>query len=140
MRVIIAGPRYIDPEKHIEYSVEEYLPLVREFLAKINYEITEVVSGKAKGFDTIGEEWAKENDIPIKEFPVTKEDWQTKGKRAGFIRNQVMGEYADAAIVFWNMKSNGSKNMFEIMRFLKKPCYVVKIPEGSSLETFIDAG
>ena len=69
------------------------------------WEITEVVSGKARGVDTMGEQWAKENNIPIKEFPA---DWKKWGHSAGPRRNTEMAEYAESLICVWNGTSKGS--------------------------------
>jgi hypothetical protein len=72
---------------------------------------TEIVSGKARGVDTLGERWAKENDIPIKDFPA---DWENLGKSAGYRRNEQMGDYADALVCVWDGESRGSKHMINI--------------------------
>lgn len=59
--------------------------------------ITEVVSGGCAGADLDGEAWAKEFDIPVKQF---LPDWVGKKKSAGPLRNREMAEYADACIAF----------------------------------------
>lgn len=46
-----------------------------------------IISGMARGADTIGETWAKNNGIEVMEFPA---DWDTHKKAAGPIRNQQM--------------------------------------------------
>lgn len=71
---------------------------------------TEIVSGKARGVDTLGEKWAKENDIPIKEF---RADWNKHGGIAGILRNEEMGKYADALVAVWDGESKGSKHMID---------------------------
>ncbi len=76
----------------------------------VPWEITEVVCGKAKGADTLGEHWGKIIKVPIKEFPA---DWGTFGKRAGFIRNTRMAEYADALVAFWDESSPGTQHMIK---------------------------
>ena len=78
----------------------------------VDWEITEVVSGKARGVDTLGEWWAKsgEKDIPIQSFPA---DWKKFKKAAGYIRNAEMAKYADALIAIWDGESRGTFNMIE---------------------------
>ncbi len=49
--------------------------------------IEKIVHGGARGADSLGGKWAKENDILEK---VYKPDWNTYGKAAGSIRNQQM--------------------------------------------------
>lgn len=112
MRVIIAGSRDIT-----EVSIQEIVDMS-------GFEITEVVCGKARGVDTIGDEWAVENGIPVTPFPA---DWdkyrKSKGKNpAGAIRNKQMAEYADAAIVIHN-GSPGSMNMIQEMKKRNKPVF-----------------
>lgn len=79
-------------------------------------QITEVVSGRAIGVDRLGERWAREHGIPIKEFKVTQADWRHLGRGAGCVRNREMAQYAAqfpgaALILVWDGDSTGSANM-----------------------------
>ena len=40
-------------------------------------------------------------------------DWDKYGKRAGYLRNVQMAEYADALLAFWDGESRGTKNMID---------------------------
>lgn len=93
-------------------------------------DITEVVSGKALGADTFGEQWANENGIPIKEFYA---DWKNLFKKAGILRNEDMGNYADALIAIWDGSSKGTKHMIDyaIKKGLK--VFVYNLEEQKSL-------
>ncbi|MEM9450537.1 MAG: DUF2493 domain-containing protein [Cyanobacteria bacterium P01_E01_bin.6] len=71
----------------------------------------EIVSGTANGADKLGERYAQERNIPIKLMPA---DWSNHGKRAGPMRNQAMAKYATHAVVFWDGRSRGTKNMIEL--------------------------
>lgn len=102
MKTIIAGTRTVD-----DYDI------VKEALSRIDWEITEVVSGCAKGVDTFALRWAYDSDVPTKKFPA---DWDTHGKAAGPIRNREMAKYADAAVIIWDGKSKGTANMLEEAR------------------------
>lgn len=53
------------------------------WLAEIAGQITTVISGKARGVDTLGERWAAANKISVERFPA---DWSL-GRGAGFRRN-----------------------------------------------------
>jgi hypothetical protein len=75
------------------------------------FEITEVVSGRAAGVDTLGETWAEINKIPIKLFPPDRKRYGWP--RAAFRRNEEMGDYADALIALWDGKSHGTKHMID---------------------------
>ena len=68
------------------------------------------MSGTARGVDRFGEQWAIENNVAIKPFPA---DWDTYGKRAGYLRNTQMAEYADALIAVWDGESRGTKHMID---------------------------
>lgn len=50
-------------------------------------EITEIVSGMAKGVDTFASEWALKYGFKLHMFPA---DWKKHGKSAGMIRNREM--------------------------------------------------
>lgn len=103
MKVIIAGSR--------EGFSEEKVWVFVDFVALPELgEITEVVSGKARGVDHYGETWAEDRGIPVKPFPAA---WDEYGKSAGPIRNQQMADYADALIAFRREKSRGTTDMIE---------------------------
>lgn len=112
MKVIIAGSRDIEDINIVPKAMDRFYGV----------NITEVVSGKASGIDTLGEIWAEANDIPVKSFPA---NWKKYGKAAGPLRNKEMAEYADAAVVIHN-GSKGSLNMISEMKKLGKPVYEVK--------------
>lgn len=121
MKVIIAGTR----------SVEDYA-LVVQAVERSGYEITEVVSGCATGIDRLGEQWARTNNVPIKEMPA---DWSRYGNSAGPYRNRAMADYADAAIIVWDGQSRGTRNMIENMIRRKKPYYIAMT--STTLEDFV---
>ncbi|MFA5195962.1 MAG: SLOG family protein [Bacteroidales bacterium] len=110
MKIIIAGSR----------EINEFI-LVQLAVAGSGFDITEVVSGTAKGVDKLGELWAFENDIPVKRFPA---DWKKYGKSAGYKRNEQMAEYADALIAIWDGKSPGTGHMISIAKMKNIPVYV----------------
>ena len=82
----------------------------------------EVVSGGAKGVDSVVPLLRKYVGVHYKEFLA---DWDTHGKPAGHIRNKQMADYGDALLLIWDGESKGSKNMKENMQRLGKPVYEV---------------
>ena len=72
-----------------------------------NLHITLLVSGGAKGADTLGEKYANEHDIPTLIF---KPDWETHGKAAGMIRNTTIVDNSDIVVAFWDGESSGTKD------------------------------
>lgn len=119
MKVIIAGSRSFGSYGHFE-QLRLYLEMLEH---ERGWTITEVVWGCAAGADCLGRQWAQRGNRRIKAF---RPDWQRHGKAAGPIRNRQMAEYADRAVVFWDGKSRGSKNMIEEMQRLGKPVEVVR--------------
>jgi len=113
MKVVIAGSRSIT-------SVEPVYTAIKR-AEEEGIIITEVVSGGARGVDTLGQMWAELKGYPLTIF---RPDWKGLGDAAGPIRNQQMAEYGDALIAVWDGKSRGTKNMIECMGRLNKPFHV----------------
>ena len=106
VKVIIAGGR--------DFDNYEYLS---ETMNKLDFIVTEVVCGGARGADSLGEQWAKTNGVQIKYF---YPNWDLLGKAAGHIRNREMAEYGDYLVAFWDGKSVGTQNMIMTMQQLGK--------------------
>lgn len=99
-----------------------------------------IISGAAKGADSLGRQYAYYNNIEIIEFTP---DWNTYGKSAGFIRNNLIWENADIGIAFWDGQSTGTKHSFKIVcsepkKLLKIINYVDK--ESRYLNDFLRVG
>lgn len=103
-KIIIAGSREFNDYKLLESKMN---------IITSKYTNVEIVSGTCYGADQLGERYAKQHNLPIKQFPA---DWNKYGKSAGPIRNAQMADYADACIVFWNGKSKGTKSMINLAR------------------------
>jgi len=90
-------------------------------------DITAVVSGTAKGVDTLGEERAAIHNIPVIRMPA---DWDQFGKMAGFLRNEDMARLSDLVIIVWDGVSKGTKHMIDICKRLERRHFVyVLTPE-----------
>ena len=106
MKVIIAGSRDFNNYKMLEQEID-----------KLKLDITEIVSGGARGADGLGEKYALTHHIKL---TIMNADWNKYGKSAGIIRNRQMGNYADYLIAFWDGKSRGTKHMIEYMKQIGK--------------------
>lgn len=113
MKLIVAGTR--------DFSDYELLCTYLDKI-RVNDKNLEIISGGARGADSLGERYARQHRIPLK---IVNADWESFGRSAGYKRNLEMGQYADKAIVFWDNQSKGTKNMITIMKQLNKQCYVV---------------
>lgn len=100
MKTIIAGSR----------GFTDYQLLV-ETMRELDWNVSEIVSGGARGADTLGEKYASTHHIPLVVFPAAWESW---GKSAGYVRNQQMADYVGsggALVAFWDNKSNGTRHI-----------------------------
>lgn len=114
-KIIIAGSRVIPNREFV------LLDLSRRIY---DWGGIEIVCGMARGADLIGKEWAEEAGYPVKAFPA---DWDKHGRSAGYIRNKEMSEYADELIAYWDGKSNGTKNMIDLMQAARKPTTIIYV-------------
>lgn len=111
MKVIVAGGRDFNNYKRLSEVLDN---LKQPF---------EVVCGEAKGADSLGKRYAKDNELTVHRFPA---DWDTHGKSAGYKRNEQMADFADACIAFWDGQSRGTKHMIDIATRKGLKCLVVK--------------
>lgn len=112
MKVAVVGSR----------SFEDYA-LLKKTLDELYPNITLIVSGGARGADSLSEQYAKEEGIRTLIF---KPDWEKHGRAAGFIRNRDIVENADMVIAFHDGQSKGTANSIEIAKRLGKKLLVVK--------------
>ena len=103
-KVIIAGGRGFDDYDKLADRMDFYLQ---------NRSAVEIVSGTARGADKLGEEYAAERQLPVARFPA---EWNKYGRSAGYKRNTVMADYADALVAFWDGISRGTKHMIDIAK------------------------
>lgn len=113
MKTIIAGSRTITDFATLTAAIRES-----------GFEITEVVSGGARGADALGEKWADLIGVPVRRFPA---DWDTYGRSAGMIRNREMAEYGEALIALWDGKSKGTAHMIRLARKVGLQVFVYRI-------------
>lgn len=89
-------------------------------------EIRSIVSGGAKGADSLAERYAQEHGIPIK---VILPNWQLYGRGAGMVRNQAIVETACMVVAFWDGSSKGTANSIDHARKLSKSLMIVRYEE-----------
>lgn len=83
------------------------LDLVLQFVDALPPE-TIVVSGAARGVDTVAARRARERGLYVQELPVHSASWTSHGRAAGPIRNRLMVKLGDGVVAFWNWRSPGS--------------------------------
>lgn len=72
----------------------------------INSDVTEIISGGARGVDTLARNYAIKNKIKLTEF---LPEYEKYGRSAPLKRNITIIEYADKVLAFWDGKSRGTK-------------------------------
>lgn len=105
-RVIVAGSRTFKDYAHLEQKLD----LLLSGLVAEGKDIL-LVSGGAKGADTLGERYAVERGYKLRRFPA---EWERHGKAAGGIRNQLMAWYGTHLVAFWDGVSRGTASMRQI--------------------------
>jgi hypothetical protein len=105
-KVIIAGSRGFSNYKLLREQCNKYLREKRKTSNII------IVSGHARGADTLGEKYAQDEGFALEIYLA---QWKKLGKQAGYRRNEQMAEVADALIAFWDGESKGTKHMIDIM-------------------------
>lgn len=88
-----------------------------------NDNLYSLVLGGAKGADYLGLKFAHDYNVHYQMFLA---DWDNHGKRAGFLRNEQMGNHADELIAFWDGESRGTKHMIDYMTNLGKPVTIIR--------------
>jgi len=114
MKLLIFGSR------GYKLTAEELNDTLDEFGMKDS--ITEIVSGGADGPDSVGIDWARTNNCQYKVF---YPDWTNLGMRAGLVRNDLMVDYCDSGIAFWDGKSRGTQYTINKMKKANKKIVII---------------
>ena len=116
-RIIIAGGRDFDDYEYMSTKLSDLFKDQNVF----NNKVIKVISGMAKGADTLGIQYADEHKITKILFPA---NWKEYPRIAGFLRNYDMLSIATHLIAFWDGKSNGTKHMIEIAQMKGVPVWI----------------
>lgn len=118
MKTIIAGSRHITDYSIVVDAVTE---AVKEGLVP-----SLIVSGAAKGIDSLGERWALNNGVKVDPYPADWDNIEIEGAViryhangkpynvvAGHMRNEKMAANADALIAIPTKSSKGTWDMIK---------------------------
>lgn len=100
-RLLIAGSR-----GYTDYA--QLCGVVDEAISDWGLNSPVIVSGGARGADSLGERYAKEAGLEMIQF---KAKWGELGRAAGIARNMDMAWYSTHVLVFWDGSSPGSRHM-----------------------------
>lgn len=84
--------------------------------------VTEIVSGGARGIDTCAREYAKSHGIKLTEF---LPEYEKHGRSAPLKRNLQIIDYADLIIAFWDGQSRGTKFVIDNCKKRNKKVTVI---------------
>jgi hypothetical protein len=115
VKVIIAGHRDYEDYDELLVAIDE-----------CPFEITEVVSGHARGVDQMGERWSE--TVLHKDATVFPADWDRFGNGAGPIRNAEMARYGEALIALWDGRQHGGTwNMIKQARLRRLKVHIHRV-------------
>lgn len=119
--LLVVGSRTVTDYSFVRKKLEHLTSYI-----KSRYDIL-IVSGGAKGADTLAERYAVEKGY---RFICFKPDW-TNGKKAGYIRNRKMHEYVSryakrGCVVFWDGVSKGTTHSFDLAKEFGTPLRVIR--------------
>lgn len=110
VKIIIAGSRNFNDYEVVRKNAAE---LVSEIKSSHEDPFFEIVSGGAKGVDSLGERFAGEEGFELVVFPA---NWSKYGRGAGPKRNAEMADYATHLLSFWDGNSKGTKSMINLAK------------------------
>lgn len=84
--------------------------------------IKEIVSGGARGADTLAEKFARENAIP---FTCFRADWDKYGRAAGPMRNTLIAKHCTHFLAFPSKSGRGTQDTIKKATLLGKPGHIL---------------
>ena len=88
----------------------------------VTQNVSEIVSGGAKGIDLLAKDFASRKGVLYKEF---LPNYALYGRGAPIKRNEEIARYADECIAFWDGKSKGTEYTVNFFKKLGKQVTVI---------------
>ena len=117
MKIAIIGSRNLSPLTILVVAIEIY-----ETIEDVN--VTEVISGGARGIDSIAEKAAK---VLNKTMTIIRPNNPSK-KQDYILRNFKIVDQADKIIAYWNGKSKGTLSTINYAKRINKEIVIREIP------------
>lgn len=118
MKIIIAGSRHITDPALVAHAMK---------VSNAGANATAIISGCAKGVDTLGEQWAAAHNILVLRF---RANWDEHGKQAGILRNIQMAEAAGGLVAIWDGVSKGTAHMIDAATSRHLTVFVLRVGGG----------
>ena len=116
-KVIVAGGRDFADYAYLKEKLDE----VFASLGDLDSHPIEIISGMAKGADTLGIRYAEEHKLTMVLSPA---NWKKYRRKAGILRNMNMLVTATHLVAFWDGNSHGTKHMIEIAKAKGIPVWI----------------
>ena len=116
MKIAVIGSRNL-----IVQDLSRYLP----------ENVTEIVSGGARGIDTCAREYAKAHGIKLTEF---LPEYEKYGRSAPLKRNLQIINYADSVLAFWDGQSRGTKFVIDNCKNRDKKVMIILLTKRTRLK------
>ena len=111
MKLAIIGSRFL-----CDIIIDAYIPS----------NVSEIVSGGAKGIDLLAKNYASRKGIAYTEF---LPNYKLYGRGAPIKRNEEIARYADKCIAFWDGSSKGTEYTVNFFKKLEKQVTVIIFPQ-----------
>ena len=116
MKLAIVGSRSIIDKDFVFIEIDIFI---------LEYGTPElIISGGARGVDTIAEEYASQNGI---ETCIFKPDWKKYGKSAGIVRNKDIISKSTHVLAFQENKSKGTQSSINLAKKMGKTLKVIEM-------------
>lgn len=128
MKVAIVGSRSITNREWVHFHLDMNLcDWATRTIDDVLDQWPTIMSGGAKGVDTIVEEWAKAEGLDFIKFkPYHMIDSGVEYEpRFFFTRNKQLVDQADRVVCFWDGKSNGTADVIRYAKKVGKPLLVI---------------
>lgn len=102
---------------------EKFSKIIDEYIEEIGPPLF-IISGGAKGTDTLAEKYAFDHKIPTKIF---KPEWDKYGKKAGIMRNTDIVQNSTHVIAFLSPKSIGTVDSINKAKKLDKVLKIIDV-------------
>ncbi len=85
---------------------------------------SEIISGGARGIDSLAAQYAKEHGISLTEF---LPDYDKYGRGAPIVRNRLIVQAADKVLAFWDGASRGTLSSINLAKKMGKKLQIVML-------------
>lgn len=110
MKIAIVGGRDFNDYEFLEKELAK-------FIEENNISLNSIVSGGAKGADTLAEKFATEMGV---EMIIFKPNFEKYGRGAALARNTQIIQKSDVVFAFWDGKSKGTHDSIKKAEKLNK--------------------